>query len=459
MKLDAKGATGKQAVCKFYKEEKMLIEQIKKAFMPKIASAPQLPRPGLRHYEREVKDTQVRYHLRVDTDGSGILIANAAAVCRLSPTGVVISEGLLENTSENAIRKRIAKLFTNVESTVVDKDIDEVKRTIEDMAFPGSKYPLFNLDDTGATARKRALAAPLSAELSMDGTGDPRARIDKLWEVAAPQVVLIHLPGADGKRIVESVERAEDHGLIAGVRATGSAFLENNLLDQLAQAGLDHGDIYWAGADGAHHDSLFGEGDHESAKKVFLKCRELELCPVAVVPVVSGSIERIEATLESLQEHGVNAVTMFAIAEEEEIEPSGGVKAGALRQALVTAEELCDRLHINLVFAPPVERDPSEPLEVQVRRGPRAAGEASIRVEPDGSVIPPHGPPDSVGNILTQPFGEIWKHEAFKHLRESVTEPEPCEECPGLVSCMTGCPVDPAIWARLGTPEKGSAEE
>ncbi len=432
----------------------MLIDKIKDALRPKIDTGPEPPSAGLRHYEREVQDRPVRYHLRVDTDGSGLLIANAAAACRLSPSGVVIAEGLLEQRPDKEILGSISRMFTGADDSTMQKDLERVRRTLDDMAFPGGKYPLLNLDDPGATARGRALAAPLVAEMGIDGTGDPSARIDRLWEVAVPQVVLIHLPGAPAERLVEGVERAEDHGLIAGVRAPATALLEDDLLERLAQAGLDHVDVYWASADSEYHDSLFGEGDHEAARKVFERCKELELCPVAVVPMVEGSMERLEATLSGLPVMDVGAATLFALAEDEGSEASGGLRPGALRQAAVTAEEIGDRLHVNLTYAPPVERDPKVPLRDQVRRGPRAAGEAAIRVTPDGSVIPPHGPRKPVGNLLTQPFEEIWRHGSFRHLRESVDEPEMCDECPGLAACMVGCIADPAGWARLETLEE-----
>jgi radical SAM protein with 4Fe4S-binding SPASM domain len=435
----------------------MLLDRIKKTLVPQ-RPADAGPKPGLRHYERQVGDRPARYHLRVDADGSGLLIANAAAACRLSPSGVVIAEGLLEQQDEKAIARRLGQAFAGTDAETVKADVKRVRETLDDMAYPGGRYPLFNLDDPEATAHGRALSAPLSAEMGIDGTGDPKARIDKLWEVAVPQVVLVHLPGAPADVLVEAVERAEDHGLIAGVRAPGSALLEGDLLGRLVEAGLDHVDVYWAGDDAAFHDGLFGEGDHAAAKTVFARCKELELCPIAVVPLVAGSLERIEAGLSALPGMDVGAATLFALAQAEGAEATGGLLAGALRQASATAEALGDRLQINLVFAPPVERNPGEPLAEQVRRGPRAAGEAAVRITPDGSVIPPHGPRKPVGNLLTQPFAEIWSHAAFRHLREAVAAPERCDACPGLNACMAGCPVDLAVWARLETAEPPAEE-
>ncbi len=432
----------------------MLIDRIKDALVPRLASSERGAEPGLRHYERQVADHNVRYHLRVEPDGAGLLLANAAAACRLSPSGVMIAEGLLSGTTEMKIKSRVRSAFAGSTREKIQNDMERVRQVIDDMAFPGGRYPLFNLDEPQATARDRVLGAPLSAEIGVDGSGDLKARIDRLWDVAVPQVVLIHLPGAPADKLVDGIERAEDHGLIAGVRAPAAALMEEDLLERLAEAGVDHIDAYWASLDSQHHDSLLGDGDHEAVRKVFEMCQRLEVCPVAVIPLVGGGLEHLEAAMSALPEMGVGAATVFFLAEERGAKRSGGIVAEALRQAIATAEEQADRLGLNLVLAPPVERNPDEPLAVQVRRGPRAAGEAAIRVMPDGSVIPSHGPRRAVGNLLSEPFQAIWERDAFRHLRESVEAPPACDECPGLAACSNGCPVDPSGWARLETAEE-----
>ena len=52
--------------------------------------------PGLYHFFRESEATYTRFHLRVDLDGSGMLLVNATAGARLSPTGVIIAKGRIQ---------------------------------------------------------------------------------------------------------------------------------------------------------------------------------------------------------------------------------------------------------------------------------------------------------------------------------------------------------------------------
>jgi radical SAM protein with 4Fe4S-binding SPASM domain len=87
------------------------------------------------------------------------------------------------------------------------------------------------------------------------------------------------------------------------------------------------------------------------------------------------------------------------------------------------------------------------PLQAQIRLGPRCVGDVAIRVEPDGSVIPPRGRYRTAGNILQDDWSAIWHHEAFRAYRERVEAPSRCDICPDLLICVAGCPSDPRSWA------------
>jgi radical SAM protein with 4Fe4S-binding SPASM domain len=52
-----------------------------------------------------------------------------------------------------------------------------------------------------------------------------------------------------------------------------------------------------------------------------------------------------------------------------------------------------------------------------------------------------------VGNVLRQPWGEIWANPCFTQYREGMENPRRCPECPGLEICQVGCLKDPAQWS------------
>ncbi len=66
--------------------ERLLIPQLRRPAQP--------PAPGLYPFNRAIDDEHtVRTHLRVDPDGGGLLVVNATACARLTPSGVLIAHG------------------------------------------------------------------------------------------------------------------------------------------------------------------------------------------------------------------------------------------------------------------------------------------------------------------------------------------------------------------------------
>jgi radical SAM protein with 4Fe4S-binding SPASM domain len=398
--------------------------------------------PGVHGFTREIDGRIARYHLRVDPDGYGTLIANASRAARLSPSGVLLAHGVLSGDDRGA-GARAARAFHGASRERVADDLATVQALVDDLALGRGAYPIEALDGPDATLHRRALGAPLCADLIVGEMATALELLAKLWDAAIPHVVLVPPDGASSADLPRLVERAEDLGLLCGARAR--ATVVGDRLEAVAMAGLDHLDLFWGGA--ADHDACFGSGDRERAREVVAACHRLELCPTAVTPIVPATLGAMEAIAEELAELRVPAWTVFAVAEDGpgDDEVLGGA---ALRQAASTAEELADHFDLNLIWAPACERDPRLTLLEQLHRGPRASSGASLCVTADGGVLPKDGPAAPAGNLLHDRWEQIWMRDAFRSWREASADPERCAACPGLLACAAGCPADTGSWAR-----------
>jgi radical SAM protein with 4Fe4S-binding SPASM domain len=419
-----------------------------------------------------------RFHLRVDRDGSGLLMANAAATARLSTTGVMIAKGLLDGKDENAILQDLTQNFKGTTKAMMRADIDKVNNLITELVNPHDAYPIFNLEDPALSPYTSELIAPLQAAVTLAAPEQLVPILDRLWDVGIPNVTLI-VPGTPDPdylvhdfptHLVRAIERAEDLGLIAGVRARASdlhnaAGARGTLLADLVQAGLDHLTVFYASTDAKIHDALFGEGDHAIALEIFKWLEDNETCAIAQVPLVQSTLETLEATIWELMDLGADNLSFFALATadtgdatarsgdaaEGSLQREEAITADGLPQVASLVEETAYEVQARFIWEPPVQRNPIVPLAQQVRKGPRCAGEVAIRVEPDGSVIPPRGPYQSAGNLLTDNWNIIWENEAFRVYRERVEAPTRCDRCPGLTICAADCPREPNGWAQYPT--------
>jgi radical SAM protein with 4Fe4S-binding SPASM domain len=168
---------------------------------------------------------------------------------------------------------------------------------------------------------------------------------------------------------------------------------------------------------------------------------------VAQVPLIQATVDELGATLDRLLALGVVDVQFFAVAAPG-AESDGAIPAAGMAQMAADVETAAEQTEALFQWQPPVLRNPALALAEQVRRGPRASSDVAIRVEPDGTVIPPRGPRRVAGNLLRDAWPAIWQDAAFQAYRSRIERPTHCLTCPGLAICAADCPAEPSGWTQ-----------
>ena len=426
-------------------------ERLRRWFIPNRAKPAAPVASGLYHYQRESDGTYTRFHLRVEPDGQGMLLANATAAARLSPTGVIMAKELLDGRSPDTVLKDIKKGYRGADSDTIQADVARVSGLINTLAAPDDNYPIINFDEIQIDIFQSQLMAPLEADIPLADPEKLRPVLDKLWDIGIPHVTFLMPETPNAEHLVRAVERAEDLGLIAGVRGRATDLMQGNLIQDLAMAGVDHVTVLYAAADAEVHDTLVGLGDHALMDDLYRVIQENEVSAVVEIPLVVSTTDVLRPTIDRLMEVGVHNYSFFAIVASDEMseeEQDGALPAQAMPQTADWVEEIAEEADVRFLWQPPVQRDPRVSLAEQARQGPRCTGDAAVRVEPNGDVIPPRGPYQTAGNVLTDDWQTIWQHEAFKRYRERVAAPTRCLDCPGLVICEADCPREQSGWAQ-----------
>jgi radical SAM protein with 4Fe4S-binding SPASM domain len=395
---------------------------------------------------QENQGQYTRFHLRVEADGAGLLLANATAAAHLSPAGVIIVKGLMEKNDEAAIQREVRTRFSGVTNEQIQKDFTKIRVMLHELAAPGDNYPILNLDDAAVPVFGTPLIAPLEAMIPLAEPKKIIPLLNRLWDLAIPHVTLLVPESPNPDFLTLAVERAEDLGMICGVSGRATDLVRGNLLENLVLAGLDHVTVYYASAQSDIHDALYGDGDHLATRQIFTRTQQLEVADVAHIPLVQATLPRLEETLESLHALNVPNTAFFAIASTSEA-TDGSISSEAMRQVAAQVEEDAAEANVRYIWEPPVQRNPAKSLTDQVREGPRCPTDLSIRVEPNGAVIPARGPYRMAGNILKDDWNSIWMTNAFQAYRERVKAPTRCDQCPGLAICAADCPAKPQGWS------------
>ncbi len=77
-----------------------------------------------------------------------------------------------------------------------------------------------------------------------------------------------------------------------------------------------------------------------------------------------------------------------------------------------------------------------------------AACDGLLSIAPDGGVLPCSSWNEPVGNILTQPFDELWGSARARWIRAKEYAPKECHGCESLAVCQAACPL---YWDAVGT--------
>ena len=402
---------------------------------------------GLYHYLREVDGNNTRFHLRVDSNGSGVLLANATAAARLRPSGSIIAKALLDGEEEASVLAKLRSTFHGVSGEQARDDIERVRSILRNLEAPGDNYPILNLADPTFGPDVAPLKKPLSADVPLGAPELLTPILDRLWEEGIPHVTLIAPAGFERTSLVRAIERAEDLGMIAGARLRGSDLADEAFVVELATAGVDHFNLLYLSCNVDVHDAIAGPGDHEATLKAFEQIRAKEVCVVAEIPLIEPTLDSLEDTIEVLREADVTNIAFSAVATEDPKQDPAALDAGQLLQAAGMIEEFADSLSIRHLWYPPRQRAVGVSLVEQVRQGPRSSGDHAIRVENDGSVFVARGPWRAVGNILHDAWEVIAANETYEAYRKRVQSDTHCDECPGLAICAADCPRTATGWA------------
>jgi radical SAM protein with 4Fe4S-binding SPASM domain len=421
---------------------------LERLLIPQVRRPAQTLAPGLYPFDRPLDDQRaVRYHLRVDPGGGGLLVVNATACAHLSPSGALIAHRLLQGQSEDAVLQALAQGFDGVAPEQQRQDVAQVQALLAELAEPAGRYPVFNLDDPEADAGRARLFPPIEAAVPLAEPAALAALLGRLWEAGIPHVTLLAPAAPDPAWLVAGVQEATRAGLICGVSGRATDITAGSLLDGMIAAGLDHLTLAYASHQPEPHDALYGAGDHALAEALFARTEALALAGVAQIPLLAATVDDLDETLARLLALGVANALFFAVAAPDQGD-DGAIPAAAMAQMAANVEEAAEQAEVLYQWQPPVLRRADLALDAQVRQGPRCSSDVAIRVELDGAVIPPRGPHRVAGNLLRDPWPAIWQDAAFKAYRNRVERLTRCQTCPGLAICAADCPREPAGWTQ-----------
>ncbi|MBN1371750.1 MAG: hypothetical protein JW987_07395 [Anaerolineaceae bacterium] len=354
-------------------------------------------------------DFPYRLHLRLEKNGSGLLIANGSTVLHLNQTAAEYAYHLIRQSPAEEVARSVSRRygiptaqaqedytgFTDRIQTLLDiPDLDPVTYLVFDRQEPYTDLTAPFRLDCAVTYRQIDMdASPFAPvervkrELSLE---EWQSVLSKAWEAGIPHAVFTGGEPTLRTDLPELIAYAEKLGMVTGLITDGLRLADANYLNSVLQAGLDHLMM------------LLVPNDEKSWEAIRAALAE-DIFVVVHLTLTQAEAANGNSILERLAGMGVMSLSLSAN------NPVVGAELPALRQQAAD-------LGLRLVWDLPVPYSVRNPVALELAAEdqplPEGAGSAWLYVEPDGDVLAAQGRPQVLGNLLTDPWDTIWSNPA-----------------------------------------------
>jgi organic radical activating enzyme len=379
-----------------------LIESIKTIFSKKE------PLPsGIYSYQTPPEaENQYRLHLRIEKDGSGLLVINASTILHLNQTAVEYAYHIIKGTDPGQVAQIISDRY-QVDRQVARQDFEDLKDKIMTLIETPDLDPVTYLDIERQTPYTGQISAPYRLDCALTyrvGQGSlqehaPVDRVDrelstdewiailhKAYNLGIPHILFTGGEPTLREDLPKLLEKAEELGLVTGLLTDGLKLQDDAFLNDILLKGLDHLMIVL-------------EPDNEAQWRALENVLPQDL--FTTVHLTLRGSENLRPHIERLAEMGANAISLSTSDEDLEVE-------------LQNLRDFAAMKGLDLVWDIPVPYSKNNPVALElegqgVEEAPEGAGKAWLYVEPDGDVLPAQGLYDQVlGNMLDDPWEKIW---------------------------------------------------
>jgi len=422
-----------------------------------------LPRTGIYHYLREDEDEKTRLHLRVDPDGSGLLVINANRVVHLNPSAVVMAYHHLEGRIPEDIIKVLKHQF-QISPAEVRQDYQNFALQFEELIKPNGACPICDLELETTLPFTANLSAPYRMDLALtyrcnnqcSHCYNARPRnfpemdiktwkrvIDKVWSLRIPHIVFTGGEPTLFQGLPELVAYAENKGVITGLNTNGRRLADKSFLNTLVDAGLDHVQITFESHDPEIHDLMVAAKGAWTETVAGLKnVLETHLYIMTNTTLLTHNYPTLVSTLHFLAELGVPTIGLNALIYAGKGKTVGtGLHEEELPPLLEKAREITQNNGQRLIWYTPTQYCHFNPMQLNLGVKGCTAALYNMCIEPNGDVIPCQSYYHSLGNLLKKPWKSIWEHPLALGLRSRSNVPEGCRTCDFLQECGGGCPL------------------
>ena len=359
---------------------------------------------GTHHMQATQDEKPFRLHLRLQKDGSGLLILNASTVMQLNPTAAECAFHFIKGTAPDEAAKQISARYRvdkktalidfnsfadRIQTLISTPDLDPASFLDFERVQPHSADATLRLDCAltyKLPANTHAEYAPVKRVDRELTTAEWQTIMDKAWQAGIPHIIFTGGEATLREDLPQLIAHAEKNGQVCGLLTDGLKLADKDYLELLLQTGLDHVMV------------ILQPDEPRSWKAIE------SIVPQDLFLTVHFTLnkENVKDAKDILQRLANLAVENISLSTSE----------SNLLDELLQLQSVASSLRLTIRYDLPVPYSASHPvaIETQDDEVPAGAGKTWMYVEPDGDVLPAQGEADKVlGNFLRDEWEIISK--------------------------------------------------
>jgi len=415
----------------------------------------------------------LRLHLRrgepnmLWVNGKDLLLVNNTAA-EFIETFIEVMSKYYSNVDADRFKREIAKRmqqhYPKVPVDVLIKDFDDIYGTIT--AVGCGSCPISDVKLETKETNPKLWTAPPRMDLALTYncnnncffcyTGGPRkgrelstaewkTALDNLWNSGIPQVVFTGGEPTLRNDLIELVNHAQQFvtGLITNGRKLAA------LAPELHRVSLDYVQVSLESHLPEVHDRMVGvNGAWQETCDGIRGAIASGLEVITNTTLTKDNIALFPDLMKTGPSLGLKIMacnTIICSGRGACSKQNSEVPLTEFKSAISRAVEAANKAGIRLEWYSPTCYKQFNPLEFGFGPKSCSAAQYNMTIEPDGSVIPCQSwLKEKVGNILTDPWSNIWNHPVSTGFREKayLKDKKECAGCEYSNQCYGGCPLE-----------------
>jgi radical SAM protein with 4Fe4S-binding SPASM domain len=434
-------------------------------FVKKIFKRSKIPQ-GRYTYRGEGEFKGLALQLRVEPDEKGLLVINANTVLYLNETSTAYAYFLLQGLDTKGIISKIRTIF-RVKENQAKTDYEKFVYTISTLAQTEEVDPISYLKLQKIEPFSQQYSAPLRVDMSLTfecqnncvhcyaggphkteelTTNQWKQVIDRLHQVG---VFILTFTGGEPtlrEDLPELLAYTQKKGLVTGLITNGRKLKDKKYVKILEEAGLDFAQVTLESHKPEIHDLMTGIQGSWNETVEGIK----NLIPTTIYTTTNSTLSKYNTedflyTINFLKELGVAAFgcnsLIYAGKAKDVIEVFSYPLEG-LKIFLPKIQEKASKLGLKFLWYTPTQYCKFNPIELGLGIKSCSAAMINICIGTNGDVYPCQSYFESLGNILKDPWENIWKNPLALKIRNRENVEQKCNECPQLQLCGGGCPLE-----------------